>query len=329
MTVTRVELGDRPAQRPHLRRRAGQRGDAGEDASAASAGRRLHAARSLGQKLRLRHTPELAFEYDEGLDAHRPRSRGCWTRSPPTKRRAAAATPAAPRATDARGRLARGTAACARRDGRGQAGRPTSHDVVDRVRRALGIRRAGHTGTLDPSRPACCPSASARPRASPASSPRARRRIARPCASASPPTPTTSPASPVRRRAPSPPTRGRVAAAARRLVGEQLQVPPAFSAKRSGGERLYDLARRGVVVRAAAGPGHRPRHRGPGRAGRPRRDRRALRGGHVRPRAGPRPRRSAGHGRASHRAAARGQRILRREGGGEPGTTCRAAAAKR
>jgi len=27
---------------------------------------------------------------------------------------------------------------------------PTSHDVVSRVRRALGIRRIGHTGTLDP-----------------------------------------------------------------------------------------------------------------------------------------------------------------------------------
>ncbi|MBE3134076.1 MAG: tRNA pseudouridine(55) synthase TruB [Acidobacteria bacterium] len=27
---------------------------------------------------------------------------------------------------------------------------PTSHDVVDRVRRATGVRRIGHTGTLDP-----------------------------------------------------------------------------------------------------------------------------------------------------------------------------------
>ena len=26
----------------------------------------------------------------------------------------------------------------------------TSHDVVYRVRRALGIKRVGHTGTLDP-----------------------------------------------------------------------------------------------------------------------------------------------------------------------------------
>jgi tRNA pseudouridine55 synthase len=27
---------------------------------------------------------------------------------------------------------------------------PTSHDVVDRVRRQLGVSRVGHTGTLDP-----------------------------------------------------------------------------------------------------------------------------------------------------------------------------------
>ena len=27
---------------------------------------------------------------------------------------------------------------------------PTSHDIVERVRRALGERRVGHTGTLDP-----------------------------------------------------------------------------------------------------------------------------------------------------------------------------------
>ena len=27
---------------------------------------------------------------------------------------------------------------------------PTSHDVVARARRALGTRRVGHTGTLDP-----------------------------------------------------------------------------------------------------------------------------------------------------------------------------------
>jgi len=29
-------------------------------------------------------------------------------------------------------------------------GGPTSHDVVDQVRRVLGLRRVGHLGTLDP-----------------------------------------------------------------------------------------------------------------------------------------------------------------------------------
>ena len=27
---------------------------------------------------------------------------------------------------------------------------PTSHDIVDDVRRATGLRRVGHAGTLDP-----------------------------------------------------------------------------------------------------------------------------------------------------------------------------------
>ena len=31
----------------------------------------------------------------------------------------------------------------------------TSHDVVQIIRRGTGIRRAGHTGTLDPAHPVC------------------------------------------------------------------------------------------------------------------------------------------------------------------------------
>jgi len=31
----------------------------------------------------------------------------------------------------------------------------TSHDVVDHIRRGTGIRRAGHTGTLDPRASGC------------------------------------------------------------------------------------------------------------------------------------------------------------------------------
>ena len=42
---------------------------------------------------------------------------------------------------------------------------PTSHDVVGRVRRALGTRRIGHTGTLDPLATGVLPLVSAGPRA--------------------------------------------------------------------------------------------------------------------------------------------------------------------
>ena len=43
---------------------------------------------------------------------------------------------------------------------------PTSHDVVARVRRALGERRIGHTGTLDPAATGVLPLVSAAPRGS-------------------------------------------------------------------------------------------------------------------------------------------------------------------
>src|SRR5213078_1081447 len=43
-------------------------------------------------------------------------------------------------------------------------------------------------------------------------------------------------------------------AACRSLMGEVMQVPPAYSAKRAGGERLYDLARRGVDAPRPAVP---------------------------------------------------------------------------
>ena len=35
----------------------------------------------------------------------------------------------------------------------------TSHDVVAKLRRIVGQKKIGHTGTLDPMRPVCCRSA--------------------------------------------------------------------------------------------------------------------------------------------------------------------------
>ena len=125
---------------------------------------------------------------------------------------------------------------------------PTSHDVVDHVRRSLRERRAGHTGTLDPFAtgvlPVCLGKATRLARFLTAGEKTYRATVRLGFATTTDDLtgePLSAPRVVSVREA-------EVVEAARGLVGEQLQVPPAYSAKRSGGERLYDLARRGVAV---------------------------------------------------------------------------------
>ncbi len=125
---------------------------------------------------------------------------------------------------------------------------PTSHDVVDHVRRSLRLRRVGHTGTLDPFAtgvlPVCVGKATRLARFL-AAGEKTYRATARLGFATTTDDGTGTPLSAPREVSVD---RAQVEAAARTLVGEQMQVPPAYSAKRSGGERLYDLARRGVAV---------------------------------------------------------------------------------
>jgi tRNA pseudouridine55 synthase len=131
---------------------------------------------------------------------------------------------------------------------------PTSHDVVDRVRRALGIRRAGHTGTLDPFAtgvlPVCVGRATRLARFLTEGA-KAYRATVRLGVATSTDDLTGEPLGPPRPVRLDPRALSRAAAA---LVGELRQVPPAYSAKRVEGERLYALARRGVVVERPAVP---------------------------------------------------------------------------
>ena len=125
---------------------------------------------------------------------------------------------------------------------------PTSHDVVDHVRRSLRLRRVGHTGTLDPFAtgvlPVCVGKATRLARFL-AAGEKTYHATARLGFATTTDDGTGTPLSAPREVSVD---RAQVEAAARTLVGEQMQVPPAYSAKRSGGERLYDLARRGVAV---------------------------------------------------------------------------------
>jgi tRNA pseudouridine55 synthase len=131
---------------------------------------------------------------------------------------------------------------------------PTSHDVVDRARQALGVRKVGHTGTLDPFATGVlplCVGRGTRLARFLAASDKAYRAVVRLGFATTTDDLTGAPLA-----APRPVAVDHVAVqeACRRFVGAQLQVPPAYAAKRVGGRRLYDLARRGVIVDRAPQP---------------------------------------------------------------------------
>jgi tRNA pseudouridine55 synthase len=125
---------------------------------------------------------------------------------------------------------------------------PTSHDVVDRVRRALGERRVGHTGTLDPFAtgvlPVCVGQATRLARFFTEGEKAYRAAIRLGFAT------TTDDLTGELLHEPRPVAvdDDALRAAIGALVGTLRQVPPAFSAKRVGGQRLYDLARAGRTV---------------------------------------------------------------------------------
>ncbi len=122
---------------------------------------------------------------------------------------------------------------------------PTSHDVVARVRRALGERRVGHTGTLDPAATGVLPLVLGRATrlarflsgAVKSYEATIRLGVATDTADAS----GTPVGPPYEGPLPGP---ADVAQALEAFRGSYLQQPPAFSAKKIDGRRSYRLARR-------------------------------------------------------------------------------------
>ena len=131
---------------------------------------------------------------------------------------------------------------------------PTSHDVVDRVRRELGQRRVGHTGTLDPFAtgvlPVCVGQATRLARFLTDGEKTYRATIRLGFAT----TTDDLTGEPLQEPRAVLASDDQVREACRSLVGTIRQVPPAFSAKRVGGQRLYALARAGRVVEREAVP---------------------------------------------------------------------------
>src|SRR5688572_2954406 len=131
---------------------------------------------------------------------------------------------------------------------------PTSHDVVDRVRRALGIRKAGHTGTLDPFAtgvlPVCVGKATRLARFLTGTDKTYRATIPLGFATSTDDL-TGDPLGPPRPAAVSPEA---LSAACAGLTGPLMQAAPAFSAKWVKGRRAYDLARVGIETPRPVSP---------------------------------------------------------------------------
>jgi tRNA pseudouridine55 synthase len=131
---------------------------------------------------------------------------------------------------------------------------PTSHDIVDRARRALQTRRVGHTGTLDPFATgvlALCVGRATRLARFLAAGEKAYRATVRLGFATTTDDLTGDPLDAER---PVEVTDTRLGEALAALVGRFDQVPPAFSARQIGGRRFYELARRGETVARAATP---------------------------------------------------------------------------
>jgi tRNA pseudouridine55 synthase len=127
-------------------------------------------------------------------------------------------------------------------------GGPTSHDVVDQVRQALGTRRVGHTGTLDPFATgvlAVCVGKATRLSRFLMEGEKGYVAGVRFGFATTTDDFTGEPVGAPVHVALDPVT---LATAVRSFVGPLAQVPPAYSAKRVGGRKMYELARRGEAV---------------------------------------------------------------------------------
>src|SRR5882762_1516423 len=135
----------------------------------------------------------------------------------------------------------------------------TSHDVVDRVRHILHVRRVGHTGTLDPFATGLLIILVGRAtRLAQFLSGLDKEYEAIIRLGYSTDTgditgkPITDPSDGL--KASGPWTREQIEAALESLRGNIEQVPPMYSAKKQDGKKLYELARRGEEVERKAVP---------------------------------------------------------------------------
>ncbi|MEN3007541.1 tRNA pseudouridine(55) synthase TruB [Pseudothermotoga sp.] len=125
---------------------------------------------------------------------------------------------------------------------------PTSHDIVEVVRKKMNLRRAGHAGTLDPFATGLLVIGIG-------NATRIleylmqHRKVYRVKMKLGLITDTFDITGKVEEERPCSATKEEIIQAVNSFVGTYVQIPPAYSAKKYKGERLYELARQGKIIR--------------------------------------------------------------------------------
>ncbi len=123
----------------------------------------------------------------------------------------------------------------------------TSHDVVNVVRKIYGTRKVGHTGTLDPDAtgvlPVCIGKAT---KVCDMLTFSDKEYVARVCLGVE--TDTQDMTGEVLRHSDVSVTFDELCEACKKFKGEIMQIPPMYSALKVGGQKLCDLARKGIEV---------------------------------------------------------------------------------
>ena len=129
----------------------------------------------------------------------------------------------------------------------------TSFDVVARVRRLYGTKKVGHTGTLDPIATGLLPVLVGRAvKASEFLTEKDKEYVAGLRLGLT--TDSEDITGNVLTECSNIPDSETVLQTARQFTGEIMQVPPMYSALKVGGEKLVDLARKGIVIERQARP---------------------------------------------------------------------------
>ena len=127
----------------------------------------------------------------------------------------------------------------------------TSHDVVNRIRRLYGTKRVGHAGTLDPMATGVLVVLVGRA-AKACEYISSDRKTYRATLRLGLTTDTEDVTGEIMTTSDEIPSADKVAEICREFVGELRQIPPMYSALKVNGQKLYDLARQGVVIEREA-----------------------------------------------------------------------------